>query len=84
MDREILKAHLNLLNINPNDYSIDGTLKPMRTTLLNSHNSWFTFEYDERGSVLDIKKFFNEGDACQDVIERLLYLKEWRKKYNVK
>ncbi|WP_443946585.1 hypothetical protein ACJVDH_05600 [Pedobacter sp. AW1-32] len=84
MNIETLKSTLDLLNVNPKDYSLDGTLLPMRTILLYSKNKWLTFEYDERGKEHDVKEFANENDACQDILDRLLYLIEWRKKYNVK
>ncbi|MCX2576385.1 hypothetical protein [Pedobacter sandarakinus] len=84
MDRKILKVKLDALNINPKDYSLDGTLLPMRTILSFSKNQWVTFEYDERGSIHDLKKFDNEDEACEDILSRLIFLVEWRKKYNIK
>ena len=57
MDSKTLKENLNLLNIDTKDYSLDGTLLPMRTILSRSGKNWITFEYDEHGRSLDRKEF---------------------------
>ncbi|KLT65384.1 hypothetical protein [Pedobacter sp. BMA] len=84
MNIEMLKQTLDVLNINFKDYSLDGISLPMQTVLSRSGDTWVTFEYDEVGRSLDLKEFINEEDACKDILERLCYLVEWRKKYNVR
>ena len=84
MNRKMLKETLDVLNISPKDYSLHGISLPMQTVLSSSGDKWITFEYDERGRSLDLKEFIDEEDACKDILERLCYLVEWRKKYNVR
>lgn len=84
MNKSELRKKLDELGIKQTDYCLDGTLKPMRTILLFSNSKWWTFEYDEHGNIQDKKAFGTEDEACQDILQRLIYLQEWRKKYNVK
>ena len=84
MNKSELKLRLDELKINPIDYSLDSTLKPMRTILLCQNFRWYTFEYDEHGNIQDKKEFLTESEACEDMLRRLMYLKQWRKKYNIK
>jgi hypothetical protein len=84
MNKVELKIKLDDLNIRPEDYSLDGTLKPMATILKLSSFKWVTFDYDERGRVQDEKTFDTEDQACQDVLNRMIELKGFREKYNLK
>jgi hypothetical protein len=84
MNKVELINKLNALEIRPSDYSLDGTLKPMRTILYFEYPNWLTFEYDERGHILDKKQFDTEDEACGDMLERLTYLRDWRIRTNTK
>jgi len=79
-----LKNKLDDLNVRPSDYSLEGTIKAARTILLYANSKWLTFECDENGKTVDKKVFETENEACQDMLNRMIYLKEWRKKRNLK
>ena len=84
MNKYELKVKLDELGISSKNYSLDGTLKPVRIILLFSEFKWWTFEYDEHGNIEAKKQFETEDEACQDMLRRLINLKEWRKKHNLK
>lgn len=84
MNKIELKAKLDDLGIQHEDYSLNGVLKPMATILELSNSKWYTFDYDERGRVQDKKLFDTEDQACQDVLTRMIQLKKFRDKYTLK
>ena len=84
MTIEELKIKMDNLGISRYDYSLNGTLWPTRYILLHSKTIWLTFGYDERGNVDSLKEFNTESEACNDMLNRLVYLKEWKKKNNIK
>jgi len=84
MNKIELKRELNELGIKPEDYSLDGTLKPMATILEFSNSKWYTFDYDERGRIQDKEVFNTEDQACRHILDRLIQLKEFRERYNIK
>lgn len=84
MNKIELKTELDDLGILPENYSLDGVLKPMATILEFSNSKWYTFDYDERGRVQDKKLFDTEDQACQDVLTRMIQLKKFREKHNLK
>jgi hypothetical protein len=84
MDIAGLKKKLIELNIPAGDYSLDGALLPMRTILKFADSKWWTFEFDERGRIYEENEFDSLNDACEDMLKRLIYLVEWRKKYGLK
>ena len=63
MDKVELKRKLDDVGIRPEDYSLDGILKPMATVLKLLNSKWCTFDYDERGRVQDERIF----DTAQDL-----------------
>ena len=84
MTREELKIKLDAIGIPSTGYSLDGTLKPMRAILYFENPKWLTFEYDERGRVLDKKQFDTEDQACQNILDRMVELKAFKEKYNLR
>lgn len=84
MNKSELEERLEELEIRPTDYSLDGKLLPMRTILVNLNNKWITFDYDERGRVQNEKEFNTEEEACREILNRLINLKKFRKKYNLR
>jgi len=83
MNKIELKSKLDEIGIPPNDYSLDGTLKPMCTILYFDNPKWITFDFDERGRIQDKKQFDTEDQACKHILARLIRLKEFREKYNL-
>ena len=84
MNKKELKLKLDELCIGNDNYQLDGILNPNRYILSKSGSKWQTLGYDEHGNVADKKEFATEDEACQDMLDRLVYLIEWRKRYNVK
>jgi hypothetical protein len=84
MNKDELKIKLDAIGIPSTGYSLDGTLKPMCTILYFENPKWITFDYDERGRVQDEKQFVTEDEACQDILDRLLRLKVFKEKYNLR
>jgi hypothetical protein len=84
MDKVELKRKLDDVGIRPEDYSLDGILKPMATVLKLLNSKWCTFDYDERGRVQDERIFDTEDQACQDILNRMIELKRFREKFNLK
>ena len=64
MDRKELKLKLDLLKINPNQYSLDGDLKSDAIILYQNYNKWEVYYFDERGGKNDEQAFNSERDAC--------------------
>ena len=84
MNKDELKLKLDAIGIPITAYSLDGTLKPMCTILYFENPKWITFDYDERGRVQDEKQFDTEDEACQHILDRLLRLKVFKEKYNLR
>jgi len=84
MNRKELKIKLDELGAENEHYELNGMLKPNRYILTHSIFKWQTYFYDEHGYISEKKEFKTEDQACQDMLSRLVYAMEWRKKYNVK
>jgi hypothetical protein len=84
MNKKELKNKLDELGIGTNNYELDGDPKPSRYILSHVGSKWQTFAFDEHGNISEKREFDSEDEACQDMLDRLIYLVEWRKKYNIK
>ena len=70
MDKKDLKLKLDLLEINPNQYALDGDLKSDAIILYENYNKWEVYYFDERGGKHDEKEFNSERDACNYIYKR--------------
>ena len=70
-----LKKTLDENNVPRNLYNLEKSgLKDQRVCLENTENGWNVY-YSERGQKFDLEKYFNEHDACMDLLQRLLDFK---------
>ena len=84
MTKGDLKEKLDLLGINPFNYSLDGELKFDAIVLYGSYNNWEVFYFDERGKKDQEKKFWSESDACDYMYKLFRDAKEIQEKFGVK
>ncbi len=71
MTIEELKSILKSKAIPDTWYSLDGSLLPDRTVLYRNYDFWEVFYFDERGNTNNIKRFSNEEDAYQYILDVL-------------
>lgn len=74
-----LKKKLIELAVNPNYYSLDGSLKADAIVLCNNYGIWNSFYIDERGNKHDELNFPTEKEACEYVYLRFKKIKEMNK-----
>ena len=71
MNRESLRTLLDSEGIDPRAYSLDGGFTSDVYVLEEVKSNWAVF-YSERGRRWDESEFSTEGEACEDILERLL------------
>jgi hypothetical protein len=76
-----LKIELSELNVNPNEYSLDGSLVPDSIILFHSYNEWQVFYLDERGDRNDQRVFSSEDEACQYILKLFIDSKEIQRRF---
>ena len=64
MEKKELKLKLDLLKVNPNQYSLDGDLKSDAIILYQNYNKWEVYYFDERGTKNENQEFNTEKEAC--------------------
>lgn len=65
-----LKAKLNELGVEPNEYSLEGSVANWNTIVLyKNYNIWEVFYIDERGNRDDKNTFQSENEACEYIYE---------------
>lgn len=84
MDREVLKLELDLLSVNPAQYSLNGEFKPDSIILFHKYNVWEVFYLDERGGRNDERSFTSEGEACKYIYRIFKDAKEVESKFRIK
>lgn len=84
MNKNELEYKLNLLEVRPSSYALEGELLPDRIVLYNSYHNWEVFYLDERGGRNDVKVFSSEDEACQYIYEIFRDIKEVEKKYGLR
>lgn len=77
-----LKRKLEDLNVNPNSYSLDGSLNNNSRILYHSYNEWHVFYY-ERGIRENERTFDSEEEACDYIYQGFLNTIEIEKKYSL-
>lgn len=82
MNRIKLKKELDILNIDPRVYSLDGDLNYNSTILYHSYNEWHVFYY-ERGVRENERTFSSEEEACDYIYQGFLNTIEIEKKYSL-
>ena len=78
MNLRRLKKLLIAENMPPACYSLNGTIKPMAYIIFYSSPKWWTCECDERGRISDKKQFDTEDEACNDLLNRLRKMREYK------
>ena len=65
-----LKAKLNELGVEPNEYSLEGSVANWNTIVLyKNYSIWEVFYVDERGNRDDKHTFHSENEACEYIYE---------------
>lgn len=89
MNKNELEYKLNLLEVRPSSYSLEGEILSDRIVLYNSYHNWEVFYIDERGGRHDVKVFSSEDEACQyiykifrDIIEVEKSMDGWSSQSN--
>ena len=67
MDRFELVKKLELLEVNPQEYSLNGELLYDNIILYQSYHKWEVFYLDERGGRNDLRVFESEDEACKHI-----------------
>lgn len=70
MNRKELKERLSKLNVDPDAYSLNGTLREDALVLDEVYGKWKVF-YVERGKAENEQIFDTEREACQYFLELL-------------
>ncbi len=83
MDREELKKKMDLLKINPNQYSLYGDLKSDAIILYPNYSKWEVFYLDERGGRNDERVFLSEQEACNYIYRLFEMSQSVAKKYGL-
>lgn len=76
MDRNELKKKLDLLKVNPQEYSLESELVPDNIILYHSYDKWEVFYLDERGGRNHQKVFYSEDEACRHIYKLFKKSKE--------
>lgn len=84
MNKEALKLKLDLLGVNPIQYSLNGELKLDSIILFYSNTVWEVFYQDERGGKNDQKRFASESDACEYIFKIFKDAKAIESKFGIK
>jgi hypothetical protein len=83
MNRIELKRNLDLLNVDPKQYSLTGELNLDAIILFQNYSKWEVFYLDERGKKNGEKIFTSENDACEYIYNKFRDAKEIEKKYGL-
>ncbi len=81
MNKTELKRKLTALDVNYQEYSLDGELISDNIILYNSYHTWDVFYLDERGDRHEEKSFSSEKEACEYIYKLFKESKEIEKKY---
>ena len=79
MDTNELQKKLNLLGVNPQEYSLIGELQTDSIILYQSYQKWEVFYLDDRGNRNDEKVFDTESEACNYIYQKFKEAKEIEK-----
>jgi hypothetical protein len=71
MDRNALKEFLDRENVDPRSYALDSPNPDEQYSLQQTSDGW-TVYYAERGLRREERVYDNEGDACRDLLDRVL------------
>lgn len=69
MNRDKLKKELDKLGVDPNEYSLYGSIESDKIVLYQNYFKWEVFYFDERGGRNEEKVFYSEEDACLYIYE---------------
>jgi hypothetical protein len=83
MDIVELKKELNKIGVNPNRYSLNGSLDWDKIILYKNYSKWEVFYLDERGERNDEKIFNSEEDACLFIYKCFLEMKTFEKQHGI-
>jgi hypothetical protein len=77
MNKQYLKAELDLERINPRGYALDGSECPDdRYVLSHEPNAQWAVFYSERGNRLELVYFDSEALACEHLLDWVLSIKD--------
>ncbi|MCI9510277.1 MAG: hypothetical protein HFF10_11160 [Angelakisella sp.] len=71
MTVEELQAELDRLGVPRSFYAINGHLSSDTHILEWVHTYWQYFYFDEKGNANDCRKFEQEADACEYLLQKL-------------
>ena len=83
MNVEELKANLDLMDVNPKFYSLNGELNPDTVVLFQNYSKWEVFYVDEYGAKHNEKVFFSENDSCMYIYNLFKESKEIENKFGL-
>jgi len=83
MNKAELKTNLDLIKVDPKNYSLEGELNPDATVLFQNYAKWEVFYLDERGKRHKEQIFVSENDACQYIYDLFKKSKAIEKKYGL-
>mgnify|MGYP000536601973 CR=1 FL=1 len=81
MNKKELKKKLDLLEINENDYSLEGNYIPDSIILINLGSKQEVFYFDEKGNKNNEKIFIDEEKAYNYIYDLFIEAKKIERKY---
>ncbi len=78
-----LEYKLNLLGVNPSQYSLTGELNSDTVVLTHTLSFWNVFYFDERGGRNSEHNFDSESEACDYIYSLFEESMRIRKKFHL-